>query len=104
VVIVIASLITRSARWKVSLHVGGIAGSATVFVLLFGWILLMLTLLLALLGWARWRVGAHTTAQAVMATVLAVVITVDTFWCKGCARRSGDSCLPSTTRLGTLCS
>jgi len=66
--------------------------------------LLLLTLLVALVGWASGRIGAHITAQAVMATVRAVVITVGTFWFKGCARRNGDAGLPSTTRLGTLCS
>ena len=62
---------------------GSIAGSVTVFVLLFGPILLLLTPLVALVGWARWRVGAHTVAQAVVATILAVVITVGTFWIMG---------------------
>jgi hypothetical protein len=56
------------------------AGSVTVFVLLFGPILLVLTPLVALVGWARWWVGAHTVAQAAVATILAVVITIGTFW------------------------
>jgi hypothetical protein len=36
-------------------------------------------------GWARWRVGAHTVAQTIVATILAVAITVtiDTFWVVG---------------------
>jgi hypothetical protein len=38
---------------------------------------------LATRTWARWRVGAHTVAQAVVATILAVVITVCTFWIMG---------------------
>jgi len=78
--VVIAMAITHGARWKVSLHLGGIAGSVTVFVLLFGPLLLVLTPLVALVGWARWRVGAHSVAQAVVATILAVVITAGTFW------------------------
>jgi hypothetical protein len=78
--VVIAMAITHGARWKVSLHLGGIAGSVTVFVLLFGPILLVLTPLVALVGWARWRVSAHSVAQAVVATILAVVITGGTFW------------------------
>jgi hypothetical protein len=71
--VLIATAITHGLRWKVSLHLGGIAGSVTVFVLLFGTVLLVLSPLVALVGWARWRVGAHTVAQA-------VVITVGTFW------------------------
>jgi hypothetical protein len=77
--VVIAMAITHGLRWKVSLHLGGVAGSVTVFVLLFGPLLLVLSPLVALVGWARWRVGAHTVAQAVVATVLAVGITVSTF-------------------------
>jgi hypothetical protein len=62
------------------LTVSSIAGSVTVFELLFGTTLLVVSPPGALVGWARWRVGAHTVAQAVAATLLAVVITVGTFW------------------------
>jgi hypothetical protein len=72
-------LLMQGARWKVSLHLGGITGSVIVFVLLFGPILLMVSPLMALVGLARRRVGAHTVAQAVAATLLALVITVGTF-------------------------
>lgn len=78
--VVIAMAITHGARLKVSLHLGGIAGSVTVFVLLFGPILLILTPLVVLVGWARWRVGAHTVSQAIVAVVVAVVVTVGSFW------------------------
>ena len=81
--VVIAMAITHGARWKASLHLGGIAGSVTVFMLLFGPILFVLTPLVALVGWARRRVGAHTVAQAVVATILAVAITVGAFWVMG---------------------
>jgi hypothetical protein len=40
----------------------------------------VLTPLVALVGWWRWRVGAHTVAQAVVATILAVGSTAGTFW------------------------
>jgi hypothetical protein len=66
----------------VSLHLRGIAGSVTVLVLLFGPVLLVLTplvVLVVLVGWARWRVGAHMVAQAVEATILAVIISVGAF-------------------------
>ncbi len=56
------------------------AGRGTVFVLLFGPLLLVLAPLVVLVGWARWRVGAHTAAQAGVATILVVVITVGVFW------------------------
>ena len=48
-----------------------------------GSVLLVLSPLVALIGWARWRVGAHTVAQAIVATVLAVVITVARVDCDG---------------------
>lgn len=51
--------------------------------LLFGPLLLVLTPVEALVGWARWRVGEHTVAQAIVATMPAVVITAATFWLTG---------------------
>jgi hypothetical protein len=65
--------------------ISSIAGSVTIFVLLFGPILLVLSPLVGwwaggLVGWAHWRVGAPTVAQAVVTTILAVVITAGTFW------------------------
>jgi hypothetical protein len=59
--VVIAMAITHGLRWKVSLHLGGIAGSVTVFVLLFGPDLLLLTPLVALVGWAAGAAPARTT-------------------------------------------
>lgn len=56
--VVIAMGITHGAWWKVSLHLGGIAvsisGSVTIFVLLFGLLLLVLTPLVVLVGWAEY--------------------------------------------------
>lgn len=66
--------------WKISLHLVGIAGAVTVFVLLFGPRLLWLTPLVALVGWARWQVRAHTLWQALAGTALAVGVTVLLFW------------------------
>ncbi len=68
-----------TTRWKVSFHLVGAAGAATVLTLLFGPIGLVLIPFVALVGWARWRVGAHTVAQAIGGTALAVVITVGMF-------------------------
>jgi hypothetical protein len=77
----IAILITR--RWKISLHLVGMAGAVTVLVLLFGPFLLLLGPLVALVAWARWQVGAHTVLQAVAGTVLAVGVTLALFWVFG---------------------
>ncbi len=46
----------------------------------FGPIVLVLSPLVPLVGWAHWQVGVHTVAQTVVATILAVVTTVGTFW------------------------
>ena len=59
VVLVIATIITRA--WKISLHLVGAAGAVTVCVLLFGPWYVLLSLLVVLIGWARWRVNANTT-------------------------------------------
>lgn len=68
-----------TTRWKISFHLVGAAGAATVLTLLFGPVGLVLIPFVALIGWARWRVGAHTVAQAIFGTALAVVITIGMF-------------------------
>ena len=76
----LALVITHGLRWKISLHVAGNAGAVTVLVVLFGWLALLLGPLVALVGWARWRVRAHTLAQVVAATLISVVVTLAIFW------------------------
>ncbi len=49
------------------------------------WLALLLAPLVPLVGWARWQLRAHTVAQAVAATMLAIVITLGTFWLFGVA-------------------
>jgi hypothetical protein len=68
-----------TARWKISFHHVGAAGAAAVLTLLFRTMGLLLIPFVAIVGWARWRVGAHTDAQAIAGTALAVVITVVMF-------------------------
>jgi hypothetical protein len=77
----ISLLITR--HWKISLHLVGMAGAVTVFVLIFGPILLVLSPLVVIVAWARWQVGAHTLLQAVAGTFLAASVTVTLFWVLG---------------------
>jgi membrane-associated phospholipid phosphatase len=55
------------------------AGAITVFALLFGPRLLILSPLVLLVGWARWQVRAHTLFQALAGTALAVTVTIMTF-------------------------
>lgn len=68
-----------TTRWKISFHLIGAAGATTVITLLFGPIGLVLIPFVALVGWARWQVHAHTVAQAIAGTALAVVIAVGMF-------------------------
>lgn len=77
----ISLLITR--YWKISLHLVGMAGAVTVFTLMFGPRLLLLSPLVVLVGWARWQVRAHTVLQACVGAALAVGVTVGIFWLFG---------------------
>jgi hypothetical protein len=77
--IFISLLITQVGKWKISLHLVGIAGAVTVCVLLWGPFMLLLSPLVILVGWARWQVHAHTLPQAIAGTVLAIVVTLGAF-------------------------
>jgi hypothetical protein len=69
--------------WKISLHLVGMAGAVTVFVLMFGPHFLLLSPLVVLVGWARWQVHAHTVLQACAGASLAIGVTVGIFWLFG---------------------
>jgi|SRR5579884_1248673 len=77
----IATIVTRA--WKISIHLVGMAGAVTVFCLLFGFSFLLLSPLVLLVAWARWQVRAHTPLQALAGTILAVGVTLITFWLFG---------------------
>jgi hypothetical protein len=80
--LIVATGVTRF--WtKISLHLVGIAGTATVFTLLFGTVAGIVYPLVFIVAWARWRVRAHTVFQAFFGTVLAVSVTLLTFWLFG---------------------
>jgi hypothetical protein len=79
----IATIITTAFKWKISLHLVGVAGAVTVFVLLFGPLWLVLAPLVLLVAWARWKVQAHTWLQALAGTILAAGVTVVIFWLFG---------------------
>ena len=75
----VVTMIINKYWTKMSLHLVGITGAVTVLVLVFGPFLLVVSPLIVLVGWARWRVHAHTLLQMVLAGVLAVGITVGIF-------------------------
>jgi hypothetical protein len=75
---VVTLIITR--YWtKISLHLIGITGAVTVLLLVFGPLLLVVSPLIVLVGWARWRLRAHTLLQMGISVVLAVGVTVGIF-------------------------
>jgi hypothetical protein len=81
VAIALATAITTF--WKISLHLVGMAGAVTIFCLIFGPRAALLTPLVVIVAWARWKVGAHTLLQALAGTVLAVSVTLAIFYLFG---------------------
>ncbi|GGM26098.1 MULTISPECIES: phosphatase PAP2 family protein [Micromonospora] len=83
VVVMLAVLLVVTAInlvWKLSAHAAVSAASATVLVVVFGWVLLpALAPVVALVGWSRVRLRDHTTGQVVAGTVAGVLVAVPTF-------------------------
>jgi membrane-associated phospholipid phosphatase len=66
-------------RWKISIHAGGAAGSATVLALLYGAWALPLLLGVAMIGWSRVALGKHTWAQVVVGALISALVTLLVF-------------------------
>jgi hypothetical protein len=77
--LLVALLLTQFARYKISFHLIGVTGAVTVCCLLAGPFFLFLSPLILLVGWARWKVEAHSPLQAVCGATLAVLVTLGTF-------------------------
>jgi membrane-associated phospholipid phosphatase len=75
--LIVALAITRF--WKISIHAGVAAGIVIVFLELFGWWMLLLVLLAALVCWARVAVGDHTPAQVAAGAVVGAIVSGSTF-------------------------
>lgn len=73
VALVVCGVITR--WWKISLHIGGVAGVFTVFTLLFGVRMSILLPLLPLTGWARVELQDHTVAQVIAGAFVGSVVS-----------------------------
>jgi hypothetical protein len=56
------------------------AGTVAVFVLLFGPYFLLLSPLIVLAGGVCWQVRAYMQSQALAGTILAIGVTIGTFW------------------------
>jgi hypothetical protein len=78
-----AIAITQCFRFKISLHMVSIAQVVTICWWLFGSLFLLLVPLVVLIGWARWKVRAHTILQACAGTLLGVSATMALFWIAG---------------------
>jgi membrane-associated phospholipid phosphatase len=76
----LAALITQLARFKMSLHVDSAAGALIVCCLLVSPLFLVLSPLVVLIAWARYKLEAHFPLQAVCGAALAVAVTANTFW------------------------
>jgi membrane-associated phospholipid phosphatase len=62
-------------RWKISVHVGAVAGIITVCAILLGPLALMLVPLVPLVAWARVEMGAHTPAQAIAGGLIGALVS-----------------------------
>lgn len=67
-------LVAINLRWKISAHLMGYTGPVMFLLPLATPLLLLLTLGAAALGWARVRLGAHTTAQVLAGAVAGVFL------------------------------
>ncbi|GAC1433382.1 MAG: phosphatase PAP2 family protein [Burkholderiaceae bacterium] len=75
--LIIALAITH--YWKISIHTGVTAGIVVVFLELFGWWMLLLVPLVALVGWARVAVDDHTPAQVTVGAFIGAFVSGITF-------------------------
>ena len=69
--------------WKISLHIAFITASATVLIILYGYIGAISVVILPMMAWARVESGQHTPAQVATGAFLAMVITVVVFYIFG---------------------
>ena len=73
----VALLITL--RWKISVHVGAVAGIIIVCTILLGPLALLALPLVPLVAWARVEAGAHTTAQAIAGGLIGALVSGGVF-------------------------
>ena len=66
--------------WKISLHTAFVAASATILVMLYGWIASITLALVPLTAWARIELKHHSLAQAATGALLASLIVVVVFY------------------------
>lgn len=65
--------------WKISMHTAFVAASATVLVILYGWLATISLALVPLMAWARIELEYHSLAQVATGALLASLIVVVVF-------------------------
>ena len=68
--VILALALVVTAGWKISIHTSALSGAAVIAALLFGWPWVTLGWLVALVGWARIRLGEHTRSQVFAGALL----------------------------------
>ena len=66
--------------WKISIHTAIVAASATVLVLLYGWMAAASVALVPLTAWARVELESHSLAQTVSGALLASLLVIFMFY------------------------
>ncbi len=74
------TMFTISNFWKISLHMVGVSGFATLLAFVFGWKGALFFLSLPLVAWARWYRRKHTPAQLVAGALAGAVISGWLLW------------------------
>lgn len=70
---------TITQWWKISIHTGVAAGTVAVLAAVYGPAALVATPLVAIVGWGRIRLAAHTVAQVVVGGLLGALIAAAVF-------------------------
>jgi membrane-associated phospholipid phosphatase len=73
----VTAAITR--YWKISLHTGVAAGTATILVIAFGPAMLTTGVLVALIGWSRVHLNDHTPPQVAIGAVIGAIAAAAVF-------------------------
>jgi membrane-associated phospholipid phosphatase len=65
--------------WKISIHTGSIAGSATILSIIFWPQAIWAFILVPIVGWSRFVLGEHTPPQIILGAIFTTIITILTF-------------------------
>lgn len=66
--------------WKISVHTGSVAATATILIMLYGWAAAVTVLLIPATAWARTEMKHHSPAQVAGGALLAAAIVAAVFY------------------------